>query len=464
MLVKVLKEDVTVSFRNYGNITVPRGTMTNHRTALGDDPACNFVCEFDWIDTHYPQIANILKSDAGSYGINIPEDKLIRALRVKFLYDDYGNCRDIFRDYYAPERYCRMDTGDGLVQWCSLTGSNEAYCPVRTDILIQVVSPDGKVVTIKQQYIESAEHKTPKTFAFSWEKITGGLQDKVTGQIYRKDVLRYIIDKKEGYKGFIENVIGEDGIVHYTDFLNFEEYKKEKANENLVVIDQKQLEEETGKYKRSRMKVFEEITEEEFYRLYECLPPVRPKKRCGAFSFFMQEAWVLSLHTFCFKYNGNYYKGIRDILQKEEDLERDIDTFLKYFTLEYDDLLKLASGYHYIHRTNGGASEFDTSINDISRAMVHQFRKKHGQCFLGKINLYDQERKNPDVKLVPYDGQLIYNFEYGFVLPCHDEELIAMIKEHNTEKEVPDPSAIMDRINKIFERIYALGGTALSWA
>lgn len=461
MLVKVLKEDVGIDFGVYGKLTIPKGTMISRKAVTGDAPILNYVCEFDWINRLYPEISDELSKDI-VYGINIPEDKLIRVLRIKFLYDDYGNCRDIFRDYYAPERCCRMMTGnDTLVRWCSITKENEPNCPLRTDMLIQVVDPGGKVIITEQQVVKG-EFRAEKQFPFSWEK-SGRPKDAAAGQIYRKDVLRYIIDNKEGYNGFVENVIGEDGIVHYTDFLNFEEYKKEKANESLVIIDEKQLEEEIRKYKRSRMKVFEEISKDEFYRLYECLPPVRPKKRCGAFSFFMQEAWTLSLHTFCFKYNGKYYKGIRDILQKEKGLERDINMFLKYYTLEYKTLLELASDYHKTYRDNGGASEFDPSINDISRAIIYQFKKKHAQCFLGKVNLYDQERKSLDVKLVPYDGQLIYNFEYVFVIPCHDEELIAMIKEHNREKEVFDSSAIMEGITNIYEHIYALGGTALSW-
>jgi len=465
MLLRVLKEDFKVDFRHYGEITMPKGTMTSHKTAMGEDPAYNFVCEFDWIDKHYPEIANTLKAEAQAYGINIPEDMLMPALRVKFLSGDPGYCRDMFYSTHTKQKYCRMETGNGFAGWYSLTPDwEEPDCPLRTDILIQITDRDGKVAITEQQREENGDYKAEKKCLFSWERNSAHELSEVSVPIYREEKTGYIIDKVKGFRGFVETTVGEDGIVHYTDSLTFEEYKKVKGNENLVIIDEEQLEEETRKYKRSRMKVFEEIPEEEFYRLYECLPPVRPRKRCGAFSFFMQEADILSLHTFCFKYNGKYYKGVRDIEQKERELEHDIQTFLTYFTLEYDNLLKLSGEYHHRHRDNGGASEFDSSINDISRAIVHKFREKHGQCFLGKVNLYDEERKKLDVRLVPYDGQPIYNFEYGFVIPCHDDELIDMIKEHNREKVVFDSAAIMEGINKIFNRIYELSGTALSWS
>lgn len=109
MLIKVLKENVTLDFRNFGEITVPIGTKVNHQTALGEDPTYNFVCEFDWTDEKYPEISNILKQDAESYGLNIPKDKLTSALWVKFLYDDSGNCKDIFKDFYSNKKYCRME-------------------------------------------------------------------------------------------------------------------------------------------------------------------------------------------------------------------------------------------------------------------------------------------------------------------------------------------------------------------
>lgn len=70
----VTSKDYTTVFKHYGEITVPKGTKITHKTAVGDRPDINFVDEFGWIDKNYPEIANILKMDAKSYGIDVPAD------------------------------------------------------------------------------------------------------------------------------------------------------------------------------------------------------------------------------------------------------------------------------------------------------------------------------------------------------------------------------------------------------
>ena len=70
----VTKEDVTVNFRNYGEIVVPKGTLITNNTAHGIDKNYNFVDEFEWVKRDYPEIDRILIMDAQSYGINIPAE------------------------------------------------------------------------------------------------------------------------------------------------------------------------------------------------------------------------------------------------------------------------------------------------------------------------------------------------------------------------------------------------------
>lgn len=70
----VTKEDVTVNFRNYGEIVVPKGTLLTNQTADGIDKNYNFVNEYEWIKRDYPLIDKILIMDAQSYGINIPKE------------------------------------------------------------------------------------------------------------------------------------------------------------------------------------------------------------------------------------------------------------------------------------------------------------------------------------------------------------------------------------------------------
>jgi len=56
----------------------------------------------------------------------------------------------------------------------------------------------------------------------------------------------------------------------------------------------------------------------------------------------------------------------------------------KQFSLE--ELYSLESGYILRHWANGGTSEFDMSINSISRAIIEKYNERHGNCFLGAIN------------------------------------------------------------------------------
>ena len=70
----VTKEDVTVNFRNYGEIVVPKGTLITNNTSDGIDKNYLFVDEFEWIKRDYPKIDKILIMDAQNYGINIPAE------------------------------------------------------------------------------------------------------------------------------------------------------------------------------------------------------------------------------------------------------------------------------------------------------------------------------------------------------------------------------------------------------
>ena len=70
------KKDFTVNFMIYGQITVPAGTETTHKTACGIDLNYNFVDEYGWIKKYYPEISSILLHDVKYYGINVPKEYL----------------------------------------------------------------------------------------------------------------------------------------------------------------------------------------------------------------------------------------------------------------------------------------------------------------------------------------------------------------------------------------------------
>ena len=67
-------KDFTTAFMNYGLITVPAGTITTNQTACGIDKNYNFVNEFKWVETNYPEFANLLLHDLTYYGLDIPAE------------------------------------------------------------------------------------------------------------------------------------------------------------------------------------------------------------------------------------------------------------------------------------------------------------------------------------------------------------------------------------------------------
>lgn len=71
---KVLSQDVIINFKDYGDIKIPKGTATTHKTATGIDERYNFVNDFGWIDRDYNKISRMLKHDATYYGIIIPAE------------------------------------------------------------------------------------------------------------------------------------------------------------------------------------------------------------------------------------------------------------------------------------------------------------------------------------------------------------------------------------------------------
>ena len=71
----VLLKDYTVEFRDYGVVTVPKGTRTTHQTAMGIDENYNFVNEFDWVKSHEDGTKQYgLLMDLSTYGLDVPKE------------------------------------------------------------------------------------------------------------------------------------------------------------------------------------------------------------------------------------------------------------------------------------------------------------------------------------------------------------------------------------------------------
>ena len=124
-------------------------------------------------------------------------------------------------------------------------------------------------------------------------------------------------------------------------------------------------------------------------------------------------------------------------------------------------LSKKTSDYIKTHWNNGGTSEFDKSINDISRATIDAMKKELGDCWLFKINRHPEDKDKPF--MVQYTGQKVYNFEYSAIVPCYDKKLEELLIE-NSKVLLGEPCRVTRLLLAIEERIYSLKGMYLIWS
>jgi len=121
-------------------------------------------------------------------------------------------------------------------------------------------------------------------------------------------------------------------------------------------------------------------------------------------------------------------------------------------TLNIEQLNKLASDYILLHRNSGGSSEFDKSINDISRAKINVLKTEWEKVFLYKINIYSYDENQNHIQ--EFTGQKIYNFSCDFALNHENKELLSMM-------ENPIGYAAFE---KMFETAGELGAVFFQWS
>jgi hypothetical protein len=126
-----------------------------------------------------------------------------------------------------------------------------------------------------------------------------------------------------------------------------------------------------------------------------------------------------------------------------------------------EELNKKTNAYLIEHWDNGGTSEFDKSINDISRDRIKAVKEKYGTCFMYKINKWDQT----ELTCVEFVGQKVFNFEFDLILPKRNEELIKLIDVRNAPKtEEYSNKRNMDEVKAIFDIVEKNNGISLVWS
>ena len=119
-----------------------------------------------------------------------------------------------------------------------------------------------------------------------------------------------------------------------------------------------------------------------------------------------------------------------------------------------EELDNLENDYIARHWDTRGRHESDMELNDIARAKIAAVKRDHGICFLAKF-----KPANTEFIFVPYDGRLIYNFEYDIAVPVEDEELKRLLILLN-DRQARNYSSIMERI---YNRTSEIGGVILLW-
>ena len=108
-----------------------------------------------------------------------------------------------------------------------------------------------------------------------------------------------------------------------------------------------------------------------------------------------------------------------------------------------------------------GLQEADDTHNDMNRNIIAEYKKEHGQCFMGLINCKDSEKESliqgTTTCYTEYTGQKVYNFGCDFIVPCEDEGLNDLIVSWNLTKN----SSLLPLIHK---RIEQLDGVLLIWS
>lgn len=197
------------------------------------------------------------------------------------------------------------------------TESNEGgfYCQVYTDEMFTHEVHDFCMPNLpdwesRDQYIEE-----------EMDSVVDELIQKLEEED-KKDKSLYVIDPNN-YQGFHITSM-KDGVHNdYEEGETLEDMRKKYNNPNLIAVSWDEVLVRMKEYHMNLQGAFEEITEERYDSLFNCLPPVRWK---GG-RFFLGEAYSGSIHSMCFALDGKFYEGKRSITLSDSDIAKQISEF-----------------------------------------------------------------------------------------------------------------------------------------
>ncbi len=133
--------------------------------------------------------------------------------------------------------------------------------------------------------------------------------------------MRFVIDSR-----YFDNVcltsMTDDAHDDYYG-LTLEELRKRENNPHLITVTPEQIMHKLDQCEKAIMQPFEEITQERYYDLMDCVPP----KRMCRNGFFVGEAYSGTLHDLCFRLGKRYFKGLRPITLSDNKIDCLINEF-----------------------------------------------------------------------------------------------------------------------------------------
>ncbi|MCR9254744.1 MAG: hypothetical protein NXI16_01460 [Alphaproteobacteria bacterium] len=116
----------------------------------------------------------------------------------------------------------------------------------------------------------------------------------------------WLIRKDQPFRGFATSYTTPNGTVAYSGGLTVEEYIAE-SQDPIEVLTDEQFTDKLNAYHQSLITRPEEITEERWFDLLECLPPARWHRHRGVEMFHMSERITDNIVQWCAKLNGKFY-------------------------------------------------------------------------------------------------------------------------------------------------------------
>lgn len=141
----------------------------------------------------------------------------------------------------------------------------------------------------------------------------------------------YLVNLDEPFRGHTQSIVDkETSFVYYTD-MYLQDYVKSKGIKNWHLLNWDSFYEIYDKpyHEKLGSKPFKEISEEKYWEMLECLPPMRwHDAAVGVNVFFISEAYTAYLHDcfICLTKGGvkKYYVALRSKFSRDEDLLNDL--------------------------------------------------------------------------------------------------------------------------------------------